>query len=80
LYIADNLSGLRKITLVPKKLNDAVFCKNPTLKMNLLEILKMSLRILRDISEQSKEGVFSKKREYQDFVKYNIVFKYFKID
>jgi hypothetical protein len=71
--VTENLSGLRKIMVVPKKLNDSNFIKNETCKTNLLRILKSSLRLVRDLNEQSKDRKFSKKKEFQDFVKNAIV-------
>lgn len=71
--IADFLPGLRKIAIVPKKINDKNFCKHNVLKVYLLETLKSSLRLLRDLNEQSKDKKFSKRNDYIDFVKYTIV-------
>lgn len=72
--ISKNLSTIRKIMVVPKKLIDTAYCKDPEIKSNLLVLMRLCLVMLRDLYEAYlKDKTFLKNKEYADFVKNTIV-------
>ena len=75
--IADNLSGLRKIMIVPKKLLDGSYCKDSEVKLNLLVLMKMNLQLMRDLNDAAtKDKAQGKGKEFQDFVRNTIVINF----
>jgi hypothetical protein len=75
--ISDNLSGLRKIMILPKKLLDGQYCRDYETKMNLLVLMKMNLQIMRDLNEAAiKDKTDGKSKEFIDFVRNTIVKKF----
>ena len=76
--ISENLSILRKMMIIPKKLTDPAYCKDTVIKENLLELMKSNLLMLRDMNEigiRNRTNLMNTKynREFPDFVKNTIV-------
>jgi hypothetical protein len=74
---SENMAGLRKMTIIAKKLIDVPFCKDKEIKFNLLNFLKLIMLMMRDLYEKGvKDQKILKHKEYIDFVRNTIVNKY----
>jgi hypothetical protein len=72
--ISENLSGLRKMMILPKKLLDGEYCREYKTKMNLLVLMRLNLQIMRDLNEAAiKDKSQGNSKEFMDFVRNTIV-------
>jgi hypothetical protein len=72
--ISENISGLRKIMILPKKLTDPTYCKDSEVKFNLIKLMRLNLLLMRDLNETAnRDKTFVKNKEFLDFVNNSIV-------